>query len=288
MAALFDRSSVLEELELDASDAPGEVCARFVRKIVQQAMLPRKILIESATARFEIFANRGQIVGYRDPDSLKYAWITHPVSNSDQKILTTLEISAGDALRDGLVSLSLLDDQERIELREHATPAVTAAHSDNQQSSEVVSMQDWKQDKSAKAPSSAKVSKPTKAPSSAKVSKTASLNSPVVKNFYDSIKDKALFVCYTDGSSGQVSTSGSSGAISKSISQSVGPLLENWDNTTTSALSDGPKMILASSLSRADSALLLVIDGSQHLLAEIEMKNFGLVVTLWNKAGKTE
>lgn len=269
MAALFDRSSALEELELDASDASSEVSAKFVRKIVQQAMLPRKILIESARERFEIFATQGQIVGYRDPGTMKYDWIKYPVSNSDQKTLTALEVSAGDALRDGLVSLSLFDDQERIELGERAAPAVTTAHSDSQEPSGVVPMKARNQDESTKP------------------SKNIPVASPIIKNFYDSLKGKALFVCYTDSSSGQVSTSGSSGAISESIANSIKPSLEDWNKVTTDVLSGGPKLIFASSLSRSDSALLFAIDDSQYLLAEIEMRNFGLVVGLWNKAGKT-
>ena len=262
MAALLNRGDLLEELKLDASVAPADVYARFVRKIIERSILPRKILIQSSKGDFEILVNKGEIAGFREFEAQSRTWVQYPLSEATQRALEALELSAGDALKDGEISLSMVSERERAELvsRDVSVGIVSAGKPSG--ASEIVSFSDWKQGKSREKP------------------KAVVTGSPVLASFFTSVKSKVKFVCLEDETSGQVQTSGVSGVVDEDISEALKPSILKWREAILPALGSSPQLLTMRSPSGGESSLVCAVDGRQFLLAEFETKNFGVVAGL--------
>ncbi len=262
MAALLNSDDLLEELELDASVAPADVYTKFVLTIIERSVLPRKILIQSAKRDFEILANQGEIAGLQELEAKSGAWVKYPLPEAKQHALEALEDSAGDALRNGELSVSMVSKRERAELASGNFASAPAASAP----SEVVSLDNWKQGKGRNKP---------------KASVTAS---PVLASFFASLKSKVKFVYLEDEASGPVQVFGASGVIDKDVSAGLKPSILKWKEAVMPSLGSAPLLLTMRGPSVGGASLICAVDGRQFLLAEFETKNFGVVAGLWTKA----
>jgi len=270
MVALHNSSDFLEELRHDASASSTDVYARFVHKIIERSVLPRKILMQSTKGEFEIVAIKGQIAGFQEFEEKSRTWVQYPPIESKQRAQKALELSAGEALKDGKVSLSMVSAQERAELAKQATSSAKISAVVPDSESEIVSLSDWKQGKSRNK------------------KKTDVTGSPVLVDFFTSIKSKVKFVYLEDEADGKVQTSGASGAIDKEISAGLKPSITKWRAAILPSVGSAPMLLTMRSPSSNDSSLIFAVDGRQYLLAEFETKNFGVVAGLWIKASQSK
>ncbi|MCF6273866.1 MAG: hypothetical protein L3J37_11895 [Rhodobacteraceae bacterium] len=263
MAVILNRDGLLREMKLDASVASADLYARFVRKIIKRSILPRKILIQSSKDDFEILAAKGVVARFRKLGAKSHTSVQYPLSKSGQRALEALEISAGNALEGGEISLSMVSDRERADLKKQdATVDTTSAA----EPPEVVSVSDGKQD----------------------ISKDSGAESPILADFFTGIQNKVKFVYLVDDPSGQVQISGASGVIDTDVAEALKPSILKWRKAVSDALGSGPQLITMRSPSGSGSSLCFAADGRQYLLAEIETKNFGVVAGLWIKASRAK
>ena len=262
MAALFDRSSILEELDLDASSAPVNVYASFVRKIVGQAVLPRKISIQGEDTTIEILVKQGKIACYQERGQGECVWVKYPLSVSVQETLDAFELQAGEALKRGQISVSVLTAKELQDLNAHLIETTV----EKPESTEVVYIDNWKKDK---------------------VAKVDLTGSPVIESFVSGIKDKVQFLCHVDGATGNMKEYGSSDVLDDGLAKSLWPELSKWNKATSGVLSDGPQMIMTRSHSGSGFVQFFATDGSQYLIAEVNANKFGVIIGLWNTATLT-
>jgi len=270
MAALLNHGDLLEELKVNVSVTLADAYDRFVREVIGRSTLPRKILIQSAKGDFEIIANKGEIAGFRAFEAESSTWVQYPRLEAGERALEALALSADDAMKNGKISLSMVSDRERAELANWKAPADTVSDSNPSAPSDVVSLSDWKQGKNREKPMETIV------------------NSPVLANFWASIKGKVKYTYLEDGTAGQDQTFGISGVVDEGLSKALKSSILKWREAVLPALGSGPQLLTMRSSSSDDSSLICVIDGSQFLLAEFETKNFGVVAGLWVKATQTK
>lgn len=284
MSAYSEYDNILDRQGLE--DA-GRAVSKSDHKIIQQTVLPRKILIKGEAGVLKIFVNQGEIVSYQTPEALEATWVLPPVSSAEQKILDKLLAQTDEAFENGSIYISMLDDQEKDTLNERLSQIVKQASSDSWETAEIVSLDEHRiQDFDVKADPA-----PAREPLAEIVNKTpeiASDDPQVINAFFDSIKGKVKFVYLFGESSGGVKLSGISGAFNENVCESVKPAFESWVKATQGVLSDAPKMIITGAASRNDSVLVLASDSNNFLIAETETHKFGMLVAFWDKARKTK
>jgi len=265
MATLLSRGDILEELRLDASDAPTNVYASFVRGIVERSILPRKFLIQSSKGDFVMVVQHGKIVGFQTFEAQSLTWLRGPMSEAKRR---ALEFSVGEALKDGELSLSMIGDHERGEILKGEAPAKSAKTGFASLPRRVVSLDDWKQGKDRKQP------------------KVSVENSAALRDFFTSVKSKARFVYWENTADKQVQTSGVSSVVDGIISATLTPSMLKWREAVLPALGRGPQLLVMRSSSNEDISLVCVVTDCQFLLAEFETKNLGVIIGLWIKASQ--
>jgi len=269
MAALLDRGSVLDELKLGSSTGQVNVYAKFVRKIIERTILPRKILIQSIKTDCEIIAYQGKVVFYRKFDTKNPTWVVYPLSVSEVKALEALELYAGDALKEGKISLSLLNEIELRELKSSGDSNETPDDDRVQETSGVVSLNGWIKRKRGKA------------------QKMGSADPSALEEFAESIREFARFMYFSDGTGGAALKHGSSELLDKNLLEDARPSFAAWSEASSKTLSNGPKLILARSHSGSSYLQFFATDDQQYLVAEATANKFGVISGLWKKVAQT-
>lgn len=267
MAALLNRGDILEELKLDASDAPANVNARFVCRIVERSILPRKISIQGPKGDFVLVVKHGEIIGFQPFAAQSLTWARRALPKAKQHALV---LSAGEALKDGELSLSLISKQDRGEIAKRDAPVGGAKTGFPTSPPRVVSLDDWKQGKGKKIPA------------------VSASDLAVLHNFFTSLKSKVKFAYLENTANKQVQTSGVFGVVDETISATLTPSILQWREAVLPVLGRGPQVLIARSSSNDGISLVCAVADCQFLLAEFETKNLGVVTGLWIKASQSK
>lgn len=269
MAALLNRNDIVEDLQLGASGASFNVYSRFIRKIIEQTVLPRKILIQSDSAGVEFLVDRGEVVRYQELDQKETVWVQYPQSTSESDDLQAFEDRAGAVLKNGHISLSVVEADEARELAAHKAKQDIKSTVEIQDSSEIVYLASWKTDKEVKS-------------TTVEMDEASKIN-----DFVCTIGSVAKFLCHFDVATGKAVTEGSSVTLDKDASEGLWPDLMTWNEATSGALSKGPKLIVIRSDARSESLQFFATDGRQSMIAEVSANKFGVVLGLWKTTTQT-
>ncbi len=267
MAALLNRDDILEELKLDASDARANVYARFVCRIVERSILPRKILIQGPKGDFVLVVKHGEIIGFQTVAAQSLTWARSPLPKAKQHALV---LSAGEALKVGELSLALIGEQDRGEIAKAGAPDKGAKTGFPTSPPRVVSLDDWKQGKDRKKPP------------------VSAADSAILQGFYASLKSKVRFTYLEDTANKQVQTSGVFGVVDEAISARLTPSILTWRESVLPVLGRGPQLLIMRSSSNDGVSLVCAVADCQFLLAEFETKNLGVVTGLWIRASQSK
>jgi len=268
MAALLNRGNLVKELKLDASVAPADIYVRFICRIIEQSILPRKILVQSSGGDFEILAHKGKIAKFREFKADALEWVQSPISEAVRRTIKALKLSAGDALKNGQISLSMVSKKESAALASRDASVNEKNTGLPSASPKVLSLNEWKQNKTHE--------------------KAADdiVDSPILTDFFASIKSRVKFAYLEDIASGKTQRFGVAGTIDKTISGEFKPSFLKWRAAVLPALGEAPILLTMQSPSGGGSSLVCAAYGHQYLLAEFESKNFGIVVGSWAKVSR--
>lgn len=268
MAALLNRGSILQEFELesDALDVPDDIYVRFLLKVVKQSILPRRLVIQSKKAGIEIIANKGKMVSFQQFGEKNGSSEGRALPVSEKNTLGILEKFAGDALKDGQVSLHVLSAKELRDLDVRPTPK---SRTKKDKATTVVSIKDWKNTKSSGAKES------------------VSSGSPAIEAFAEGIRRMVTFLYHANRDTDQVDISGSSDVLDEGTAEQFWPELSVWNTAISGVLSNSPKLIASRSHSSSKKVQIFATEGNQYLIAEMDANKFGVIVSSWNTATTT-
>ena len=263
--------------ELDFSHVSSTSNDEFISRItelVTQTILPRKITVNGTTETFELFLYKRAIAGFRVSKSAKCTWINEALTPRVQTILYEFLLSACEALENGSLSISLLSDNEKSSLREASVMR------------EVFDSVDVGLEPSG-VREVAPIVQTTESKTAPEVAAPASEHKAqqelMISNFYNEIKDVAIFTHFRDSATADVRTSGTALSADGTMCEAMSTEICGWERLVGPSLADGPKMIVASGPSGPGSVLVCAVQDTQYLVAEINLQKLGSVIALWNK-----
>ncbi len=266
MAALLDRGSILKELNLTPSEKVANVYARFVQKIIDQTILPRKILIQHAETGIEIVVEKGKIARYSEHDLKRDVWIKHPPSASQGLVNGALDIHADRALKEGEILISMLNSNEISELKELEKAEKKAAKPTPVEAKPLVNKKKARNSGAALA---------------------SDQGSPlIIEEFTASLKGKVRYLYCENTITGEIAEFGGSDVLTAEMVKSIWPELSTWREKISKAVSNGPKLIVTLAHSNSGFMQFIAVDKNYYLFAEVDANKFGVVLGLWNIATK--